>query len=77
MIQPSLNDQLLRRRLTDQINSCENNVDCLREAAMLMVESYIQARVAAKYLGQEAARNLGTLGDAPTFQTGATGQELD
>ena len=65
-IKPDLNDELLKRRIVDQIEDCGNDCECLRTAAYLMLESYIQARVSAKWLGLEAARNLagiGRLGD--------------
>ena len=62
MIKPDLHDHLLRRQLQDKIEAAYERRDLLlmKEVAELMAESYIQARVSAKYLGLEAARNLGT-----------------
>ena len=64
MIQPDLHDHLLRRQLQDQIDKAyqTKDLDTLKECAELLAESYMQARVAAKWLGKEAAQNLGTLG---------------
>lgn len=64
---PDLNDELLKRQLKDQLDKAEATGDMrvLREAADLLVESYIQSRVAAKFLGREAARNLGTMSEIP------------
>jgi hypothetical protein len=76
-IQPDLNDQLLKRRIVQDIEGCRDDADCLRTAAYLMLESFIQSRAAAKWLGQEAARNLmgGTLQSTPAINSGGT--ELD
>jgi hypothetical protein len=67
-IEPDLHDQLLRRRIFGEIESCKDNPSCLRQAAKLLAESYIQSRVAAKWLGSEMGRPLlpGTLGTPPT-----------
>ena len=67
-IEPDLHDQLLRRRLFGQIEGCKDDSQCLREAAKLLAESYIQSRVAAKWLGSEMGRSVspGTLGTPPT-----------
>lgn len=69
-----LNDELLKRQLMDQLDKAQATGDLkvLREAADLLVESYIQSRAAAKYLGREAARNLGSMSQFPTSQ-----RELD
>ena len=66
-IEPDLHDQLLRRRIQDQIDGCKDDPKCLREAANLLAESYIQSRVAAKWLGTEMGRSVapGTLGTPP------------
>lgn len=62
LIRPDLNDQLLRRQIQDKIELVFETGDLrmMKEVAELMAESYIQARVSAKYLGRESARNLGT-----------------
>ena len=60
-IKPDLNDELMKRQLLDTLSKCGDNADCLRNACELIIESYVQARVAAKWLGKEAARNLGTI----------------
>ena len=62
MIKPDLHDELLRRQLQDKIDKVYETRDLklMKEVAELMAESFMQARVAAKYLGREAARNLGT-----------------
>lgn len=62
-MRPDLHDELLRRQLQDQIEKAYASKDLalMKEVAEMLAESYIQSRVAAKYLGQEAARNLGTL----------------
>ena len=59
MVRPDLNDQLLRRRLQDKIDAAYEHRDLqlMKEIAELMAESFVQARVSAKYLGREAARN--------------------
>ena len=64
-IKPDLHDELLRRRLRTQIESCKDDPRCLKEAANLLAESYIQARVAAKWLGSEIGSSPGTLGMPP------------
>ncbi len=62
MVKPDLNDELLRRQLQDKIEAAyeQRDLRLMKEIAELMAESYMQARVSAKYLGREAARNLGT-----------------
>ena len=55
-IEPDLHDELLRRRVFDDIERCGNDPKCLKEAAKLLANSYIQARVAAKWLGSEIGR---------------------
>lgn len=61
-IKPDLHDQLLRRQLQDKIDRAyeQRDLRLMKEVAELLAESYMQARVSAKYLGREAARNLGT-----------------
>ena len=67
-IEADLHDQLLRRRIHGQIDGCKDDPKCLREAAKLLAESYIQSRIAAKWLGSEMGRSVepGTLGTPPT-----------
>lgn len=60
-IKPDLHDELLRRQLTDTLAKCHDNAECLRQAAGMLIESLIQSRVAAKYLGREAAHNTGNI----------------
>lgn len=62
MIKPDLHDELLRRQIQDKIETAykQRDLRLMKEVAEVMAESYIQARVSAKYLGLEAARNLGT-----------------
>lgn len=59
MIEPDLNDHLLRRQIQDKIERASEQRDLrlMKEIAELMADSYMQSRVAAKYLGREAARN--------------------
>jgi hypothetical protein len=66
-IRADLNDELLKRQLVDQLDKAQatGDIRILRECADLLVESYVQSRVAAKYLGREAARNLGTMSQFP------------
>ena len=63
-IEPDLHDELLRRRVHDDIERCGNNPECLKQAAKLLADSYIQARVAAKWIGSEMGQNFpsGSLG---------------
>ena len=63
MIKKDIHDHLLRRQIQDKIDDAyeARDVHLMKEIAELMAESYILARVSAKYLGQEAARNLGSL----------------
>ena len=77
-IQPDLHDQLLRRRIQSQIDGCGDDPKCLREAANLLAESYVQSRIAAKWLGTEMGRSVapGTLGTPPTDHDEHSG-ELD
>lgn len=65
-----LHDQLLKRQIKDQLDAAEatGDIRLLREAADLLLESYIQSRVAAKFLGKEAARNLGTMTEIPNSE---------
>lgn len=62
-MKPDLHDQFLRRRLQDQIEKAYEARDLrlMKEVAEVLAESYVQSRVAAKYLAQQAARNVGTL----------------
>lgn len=60
-IRPDLHDELLRRQLKDTLAKCKDNAECLRNAGELLIESLVQARVAAKYLGREAAHNTGNI----------------
>ena len=57
-IEPDLHDELLRRRVYDDIERCGGNPECLKQAARLLADSYIQARVAAKWLGSEIGRDI-------------------
>ena len=59
MVKPDLHDELLRRQIKDKINAAyeQRDLQLMKEIADLMCESYVQARVSAKYLGREAARN--------------------
>ena len=70
MIKPDLNDELLKRQLTDQLDKAQatGDIRVMREAADLLMQSYLQSRIAAKYLGREAARNLGTMSQFPTAE---------
>jgi hypothetical protein len=63
VIKKDLQDELLRRRIQDLIEKAAEAEDlsAMKQVAEMMAESYIQARVSAKWLGKEAARNLGTL----------------
>ena len=79
-IQPDLNDQLLKRRIIDEIEGCGDDCTCLRTAAHLMLESFIHSRAAAKWLGHEAARNLmgvGSLQGTPMPEESVNRSELD
>lgn len=71
-----LHDELLRKRLMDNLDACGNDPRCLKDAAKMLAESYIQSRVAAKWLGREMGQQLppGSLGgpDEPN-----RGQALD
>lgn len=62
-MKPDLHDSFLRRRLQDQIDKAYETGDLrlMKEVAEMLAESYVQSRVAAKYLALEAARNVGTL----------------
>ena len=70
LIQKDLQDHLLRRRIQDLIDKAAEakDLDAMKQVAELMAESFIQARVASKWLGKEAARNLGTLPQLSTDQ---------
>lgn len=61
MIEPSLNDLLLRRQLQSIIDQCGSDARLLREACELLAESYVQARIAAKWLAADAVKPVGTL----------------
>jgi hypothetical protein len=53
-----LHDELLRKRLMDNLDACGNDPRCLKDAAKMLAESYIQSRVAAKWLGREMGQQL-------------------
>ena len=63
-IKLDLHDELLRKRLHQQLDQCGDDPKCLKQAAILLAESYIQSRVAAKWLGKEMGQQLppGSLG---------------
>ena len=63
VIKKDLQDELLRRRIQDLIEKAAEarDISAMKQIAEMMAESFIQSRVAAKWLGKEAARNLGTL----------------
>jgi len=71
-IELDLHDELLRKRLHQQLDSCGDDAKCLKDAAKLLAESYIQARVAAKWLGKEMGQALppGSLGSPDTSDSG-------
>lgn len=70
LIKADLHDELLRRQLQSKIDAIFElgDLDQMKRCAELMAESFIQARVSAKWLGQEAARNLGTAMASPQTQ---------
>ena len=62
-IEMNLNDHLLKRQLQDQIDAAfkTGDIRLMKEVAEMLANSYVQSRVAAKWLAQDMAQNLGTM----------------
>lgn len=71
-IEADLHDELLRKRLLNNLDACGDDPKCLKQAATLLAESYIQSRVAAKWLGKELGTALppGSLGSPDNSDRG-------
>lgn len=62
-IDRDVHDHFLRRLIQDQINKCGDDPQLLRGACELLAESYVNARVAAKWAILESKRALGQIID--------------
>ena len=62
-IEMSLNDHLLARQLQDQIDAAfkTGDIRLMKEVAEMLAGSYVQSRVAAKWIAKDMAENLGTM----------------
>jgi len=62
-IEMGLHDHLLKRQLQDQIEAAYKTGDLklMKEVAEMLANSYVQARVATKWMAQDMAQNLGTM----------------
>jgi len=62
-IEMSLNDHLLKRQLKDQIEAAYETRDLkiMKEVAEMLADSYVQARVATKWIYNDMKGNLGTM----------------
>jgi len=62
-IEMDLNDHLLRRKLQDQIDVAyaTQDVKVMKEVAEMLAHSYVQARVATKWMAKDMSENLGNI----------------
>lgn len=62
-IEMGIHDHLLARQLQDQIDAAfkTGDIRLMKEVAEMLAGSYVQSRVAAKWLAQDMAQNLGTM----------------
>ena len=59
----NLNDHFLKRQLMDQIEAAYKTGDIrlMKEVAEMLATSYVQSRVAAKWIAEDMRNNLGTM----------------
>ena len=62
-IEMGIHDHLLKRQLQDQIEAAYKTGDLrlMKEVAEMLANSYVQARVATKWMARDMAENLGTM----------------
>lgn len=62
-IEMDLNDHFLKRQLMDQIEAAYKTGDIrlMKEVAEMLATSYVQSRVAAKWIAEDMRNNLGTM----------------